>query len=268
MTYSMVAFLDISFLINADLVTVSTFQRMRFVPSLRFFGFGVLYQNPKEGGVYHFGFDCYHQWQSECNVVLPLAGASVDAIMEADIARADIFAAKVRARYGILGRNDRDNLERWFNNYGAGDYLGRPGNVESRTVWYYNQVNDYTGFGAFATWTGVPIRVAKLSNFMAGYATERIGVSSPVQLAMQLRGTSNDESANISWAAGEAIANNPAVYHVAVSNMVRNAWGISDEKTQMVWPNFAPADNFLHPNLVRPWNNTFTSSGFLYMINP
>jgi len=58
-----------------------------------------------------------------------------------------------------------------------GDYLGRPDNILSKTVWCYNAVNDYTGMGACATFGGLPVRVAKLSNFFVGYCSRRIGAS-------------------------------------------------------------------------------------------
>ena len=43
-------------------------------------------------------------------------------------------------------------------------------------MWTYNKVNDISGQGAVATFYGVPTRMAKLGNFLAGYGTERLGI--------------------------------------------------------------------------------------------
>ena len=45
---------------------------------------------------------------------------------------------------------------------GMGDYLGRVDSVAKPTIWCCNQVNDYTGMGAVATWCGVSVRMAKV----------------------------------------------------------------------------------------------------------
>jgi len=227
------------------------------------------FYNPKQGGVYHFTFYCDYMLPSECNVVLPLAGASVDVIVEADLARADTFAQRVRERYNPRQRNDPFNGLRWFNNDGAGDYRGRPDNPNSQTVWYYNQVHDDTWLGSVATWKGIPIRTAKMSNFMVAYASERIGVTKSAQwLASIFIGNLNDDAAEMSWAAGKAVAQNPSSYNTVVYELVRNAWNKSCVKNQLLWPNLAPATNYVVPAMMGLPNSQFTSPDFLYMDNP
>ena len=131
----------------------------------------------RQGGVYKIGFDLGLDGlpESEANVVLPLAGAEIDSIIRADITRADAFATKVLAMYSVWERNRPSNGVEWFVTLGHGDYLGRPNNASAPTVRKYNQV-DNDGMGAVATWCGVPVKVAKASNFMVAYACRRIGV--------------------------------------------------------------------------------------------
>lgn len=105
---------------------------------------------------------------------LSFAGASEDSICESDILHADGFVMYITNNYSQSTiQTPRFGLQ-WFNNNGMGDYLGRVDTISRPTVWRYNQVNDSTGMGAVATWCGVPVRMAKVSNFMVGYATTRL----------------------------------------------------------------------------------------------
>ena len=135
--------------------------------------------NPMCGGVYRFEFDLglNEIQKSEANVVLPLAGAEVYEIFSDDLDRADSFAARVNARYSRWQRNRPANVRRWFFNDTWGDYLGRADNIHNPTVWVYNQVDDGEkyGYGSVATLKGVPIRVARMSNFIVAYAARKIG---------------------------------------------------------------------------------------------
>ena len=146
-------------------------------------GFEVKFQNPSEGGVYRFTFDTGISGVpvSEVNIVLPLAGAEVECVVGADIVRAEAFAKAVIAKYTWIERQYPWNGLRWFVNYGAGDYLGRPDNTLTPTVWAYNQINTSSkmGMGGVATWRGVPVRVAKLSNFIVAYTARRIKPTFP-----------------------------------------------------------------------------------------
>ncbi|MDR0993149.1 MAG: hypothetical protein LBN38_01065, partial [Verrucomicrobiota bacterium] len=234
--------------------------------------FEVKYQNPKEGGVYHFefrlGFD--GEIASEANVVLPLSGAEVDGIVSADIARANTFAATVVSNYSWFARQNPLNGIKWFVTDGRGDYLGRPDNSATPTVWAYNQVRTASstfGMGAVATWKGTPVRVAKLSNFMVGYGAKKIGVNPVFAWMSQVIGTFNDSAASKSWDAGWAVAGG-ADYHTTVSVLVVDIWDEADEKNRKLWPNPNTAANYVAPNSFWDPDNQFTSPGFLYMSSP
>lgn len=233
--------------------------------------FEIKYQNPKLGGVYRFDFDLGISGcpKSEANVVLPLAGAEVDSIVSADIGRANTFASTVKARYHYIQRQLPSNGVRWFYAYNAGDYLGRPDNASSPTVWTYNQVTA-NGYLAVGTWKGKPIRVAKISNFMVGYAAHKINVNPVFAWASQLKGTRNDASATKSWNAGWALADG-GTYDTSVTALVADIWDKDDDagrKNMKLWPNTSATDNYVVPNSFSDPDHQFTSPGFLYMANP
>lgn len=233
--------------------------------------FEIKYQNPKEGGVYRFDFDLGLSGcaKSEANVVLPLAGAEIDSIVQADITRADSFATTVRANYSWIERQHPWNGTRWFVTAGAGDYLGRPDHSSSPTVWVYNQVNTSSSFGmgAVGTWKGKPVRVAKVSNFMVGYAANKIGVDPVFAWMSQVIGTFNDSAASKSWDAGWDIADGDP-YNTTVTALVADIWDDADDKNQKLWPNTSAANNHVAPNSFYDPDTQFTSPGFLYMSNP
>jgi hypothetical protein len=242
--------------------------------------FNVKYQNPKEGGNYkidfhnYFGLGSSVDIKSEANITLPLAGAEVDSIIQADIVRADAFATHVIANYSWRERQSIKNGNYWFYYNGAGDYTGRPDNSNNQTVRLYNQVrgnedpdNEEWGFGAIGTWKGKPIRVAKCSNFMIGYAARKIGVNLVSAWFSQLKGSFNDSSATKSWNAGWDIAEG-ASYDSTVMALVADIWDEADEKNQKLWPNSALPSNYVVPDSFSDPDNQFTSPGFLYMTNP
>ena len=224
---------------------------------------------PLQGGIYRFRFQCGSLPPGDAVLVLPLAGASVDAVVAAEIAHADQFAAKVNQKYPWFLRNAPANGLKWFWNNAAGDFLGRPDNASSRTVWFYNQVNDDSGMGAVCTWKGRCMRIAKLSSFLCGYACEKIGVSQPLQDASQVAGTGNDASASSSWFAGESFAEGLLTLDECAEIIATASWTDSgSEKVRKLWPNLAPADNFVQPALYFNPNTQFTAPGFLYMEDP
>ncbi|MDD2239707.1 MAG: hypothetical protein PHI93_03490 [Kiritimatiellae bacterium] len=233
--------------------------------------FEVKYQNPKLGGVYRFDFDLGVSGctKSEANVVLPLAGAEVDSIIQGDITRANSFSTAVRASYSWIERQSPWNGTRWFVTGGAGDYRGRPDNSSSPTVWAYNQVNTSSlfGMGAVGTWKGKPVRVAKISNFMVGYAARKIGVNSASAWISQVIGTWNDSAASKSWDAGWDIADGSS-YNTTVTALVEDIWDDADDKNQKLWPNTSTANNYVVPNSFYDPDAQFTSPGFLYMSTP
>ncbi len=222
-----------------------------------------------EGGVYHFRFRNGSAPPGDAILVLPLAGASIDSIVTNEIAHADVFAAKVNSKYVWIEKNSPENGIKWFWANGAGDFLGRPDNASSPTVWYYNQVNDDSGRGAVCTWNGRCMRIAKLSDFLYGYACEKLGVSLALQDMSQGSGTWNDASATSSWLAGVFFAEGMITLDGCAELIAEASWSDSGgEKVRKLWPNLAPADNFVTPDCFWDPNTQFTAPGFLYMENP
>lgn len=202
-------------------------------------------------------------------LVLPLAGASMDEIVSNELANADVFANRVIAAHPtVLARNRADYGKKWFVQNGAGDFLGRPDNQSAPTVWYYNQVNESNDFGAVVTWGGKCVRLAKISNFFVAYACQKIGVTAFNQTLSQLTGTRNGLSGAASWEYGVDLANGTTTLSACASAIGTYSWLEGDEKVQRLWPNRAPADNFVEPNgFVNP-NTQFTVPGFLRMSEP
>ncbi len=225
-------------------------------------GLSARFVNPKVGGVYRFSVTYAGSPATECNLVLPLAGASVDGVVAADLVAASNIVARLDATTGDLRRQMPTFGRRWFVNNGMGDYLGRVDNTATPTVWRYNQVNDESGMGAVATWHGLPIRMAKISNFMVGYATTRLGVWRVSQSLSQHIGTGNDASAQMSWDAGVSVANG-GDYNAVSASMVTNAWHVSDMKEKRLWPNPTPTDNHTHSTIIKNYNFNFISPGFI-----
>ena len=189
-------------------------------------------------------------------------------ILQEDLARADEFAAFVRSRLDEKQINTVQFGLYFFWDAGRGDYLGRPDNLDLPTVWSYNQVTTsgrQFGKGAVATLFGLPIRISKLSNLLAAYACDKLGVYQELQLLAQWIGTRNDDSSLFSWDCGTALAHGSNYVH-SVSNMVRQCWGSSDEKAAKLWPNTSCVDN--HPASVyySDVERLFYSPGMLYFI--
>ena len=148
-----------------------------------------IFSNPKIGGYYKFAFDVFGRPRTEGVLALPLAGATMDEQIMTDVQRADAFAQRVS---GLSATAKRLRLFRWFWSNGAGDYLGLPDDVLTNpSMVQYNAVAD-SGLGAVVTWYGIPIRMAKMSNFLIGYAMYRIGLTRAEAQAAQAFGTSND----------------------------------------------------------------------------
>ena len=216
--------------------------------------------NPKVGGVYHIGVTYYGSPMSECNIVLPLAGAEIADLLAANIVQASNFVQKAIAKYSGRRCNSPRFGWKWFVKEGNGDYLGRPDNSLSPTVWCYNQVSD-TGMGAVATLAGIPIRIAKLSNFIVGYASSLLDIGSKRSFLAQLIGTSNDQSSVMSWQAGEDVAKG-SNFWLTVSNLSHKAWGASDRKNMRLWPNENNLDNAGNPRYYTNFNRVFYPPGF------
>lgn len=225
-------------------------------------------RNPKVGGVYHFGACFEGSPTNECNIVLPLAGASVEDVLREDLVRADEFATFVRSRLDEKQINTVQFGLYFFCDAGRGDYLGRPDNLDFPTVWSYNQVTTsgrQFGKGAVATLFGLPIRISKLSNLLAAYTCDRLGVYQELQNLSQWIGTRNDDSSRISWNCGTALAHGSNYVH-SVSNMVRQCWGASDAKAANLWPNTSTLDNHAASVHYGDVERFFYSPGMLYFI--
>ena len=230
-------------------------------------GLTARFANPKQGGVYRFRSRVNGSPWTEGNVVLPLSGASIDAQLAADMAAVDATVTYITNKYSYLERQTISFGEEWFYDNGVGDYLGRVDNAAWRTVWNYNQVNDLSGMGAVATWHGVPTRMAKVSNFLVAYETERIGVWAVSQWLARLNfgrndfGVDADDSASESWNAGVDVANG-GDFGATTLTFVTNAWSSAGDKERKLWPNPSAADNHTTPFLGIDWNYNFVSPGF------
>ena len=228
-------------------------------------GLAAQFVNPVRGGIVRFRASYDGSPATEANLVLPLAGASVDGVMAADLAAADAAVARLDATTGPFTRQWPFWGLAHFYSFGGGDYRGRVDAAARPTVWVYNQVDD-AGYGAIATWHGVPLHTAKLGDFLVGYACERLGVWRLSQWLSQLLGTANDDAATASWDAGVAVAQG-ADFAAQTAALATNAWPSADFKTRRLWPNAAPADNHRpgttfngtdrHPDFI------FLSPGFL-----
>lgn len=212
-------------------------------------GLAARFVNPTQGGVYRFRARCGGSPWTEGNVVLPLSGARVDAVLESDFSVYRTVMTNLAATSGPLERQTPSFGLRWFNNRGASDYRGRVDNATWRTVWRYNQVNDFSGFGAVATVYGIPARMSKLGNFLAGYGTRILGVWGVSRWLSQSIGTDNDESAEMSWDAGTDVADG-SNFMARVSMLSTNMWSVGGAKVRTLWPNPAWADN----HVVAPTN--------------
>jgi hypothetical protein len=218
--------------------------------------------NPKQGGVYRFRGRCDGSPWTEGNVVLPLSGASIDDVFASDMVDVDATITHLLSRYTYLERQTISFGEEWFNDNGVGDYLGRVDAALAPTVWHYNQVNDLSGMGAVATFRGVPMRVAKLSNFLVAYETERINVFALSRwLARYRYGTWDDDAGSASWDAGTAVADG-ADLDETMQAMATNVWAGADVKERRLWPNTRPTDNHTTFTPDIDFNFNFISPGF------
>ena len=223
--------------------------------------------NPNLGGLYQFD-GTIDSTTVRTSLILPLAGAEIKEVVASDITKADAFATAVVAKYGILKRNLPANGARWFVTDGAGDYLGRPDNATSKTCPRFNPVSDSTGMGAVATWFGVPVRIAKASNFLVGYASKKIGVFAISAWLSQGIGTRNDASATASFNFGWGLASGTKTYSTDTVTMLRENFYNADVKNTRLWPNNAAADNYVAGSALGDYNTQFISPGFTEMTSP
>ena len=234
--------------------------------------------NPKQGGVYRFRGRCDGSPWAQANIVLPLCGASIDAVFDADMSIVSNAMQTLRDTRTWYQKQDGDFGDRWFYDHNVMDYIGRVDNASRPTVWQYNQITDavlseYYRMGAVATFRGVPTPVSKLGNFMAGYGTETVGVWWILRRASQYaRGMANDATGSTSWAVGEEFASSSWTNLVeCTTTLATNMWSlvaggeVENDKVFALWPNPADTDNhgdeltvgfdhnreFLSPGIVR-----------------
>jgi hypothetical protein len=227
------------------------------------------FANPKHGGVIRLRSRVDGSPWTEGNIVLPLAGASIDDILEGDLAA---YAAQMDwliANYNQDERNSKAFGERWFVSGGNGDYIGRPDSAARPTVWLYNQVNDAptsdiqgVGFGAVMTWHGLPTRLSKVSNLFVSFGTKRIGVSEwRRQLSRIYYGTSDfffgDGTSSMSWEAGNTLS--MTNFAQTTGMLVTNMWLRQGAKERRLWPNTANADNHVQWSRAFDYNRQFVS---------
>ncbi len=218
--------------------------------------------NPKHGGVYRFRARCNGSEWTEANIVLPLSGATVDSVIEADITTATIVAQYLKSHYSWFERQTPTWGQYWFNWVGMGDYLGRVDNATWKTVWCYNQVNDENGWGAVATLHGVSTRIAKMSNFIVGYTARKSGVLSLLlSLAAGWIGHDDDEAAELSWDAGIDFADDGGSISNVLYNLAHDMWPLAEDKEHKLWPNPQPTDNHIDSIENLNYNYNFISPG-------
>lgn len=219
-------------------------------------------RNPQIGGVYRLAA-ILDGIETQGTIVLPLAGASIDAVVESDIASADTFCALAKDHLPKIEMRRISFGYYFFCLHSKGYYRGRPNNTQNPTVWAYNAVNDDTGLGAICTLGGRPLYLEKLSNFLAGYVCKKIGVTPLEAWVAQLYGTWNNAGATASWDAGEELAQpGHASFETILSEMTEEVWtSETAEKARALWPNLSPADN--HRTGRVNFNYYFSSPGML-----
>lgn len=227
------------------------------------------FANPKHGGVIRMRSRVDGSPWTEGNIVLPLSGASIDSILESDLAAYAALMDWLVDNYNQDERNSMNFGEFWFVNGGNGDYIGRPDSAARPTVWLYNQVNDEptptvkgVGFGAVMTWHGVPTLLSKVGNLFVSFGTKRIGVSEwRRQLSRMWYGTNDfffgDGTSSMSWEAGNTLSTTN--FAQVTGPLVTNMWLKLGKKERRLWPNTANADNHVQWSETFDYNRQFTS---------
>ena len=226
------------------------------------YGKTAYYDTPSEGGVYCVDVKYGDSPPTGTVLVLPMAGASIDHVVATDLVRAEVVSSNMLSRYTTKERQSIRFGLQWFNNDGMGDYRGRVNCAIRPTPWTYNPIDDGNALGAVATLRGVPIRLAKMSNFMVGYVTTRIGVPPSRRGWSQLIGTRNDATATMSWNAGCEVASGSS-FAETIASLATNMWPVADIKERRLWPNSHPTDNHTSCRRITNFNLNFCSPGFM-----
>ena len=240
-------------------------------------GISAHFANPKQGGVYRFRARCDGSPWTEANIVLPLCGASIDGVFDADMTLVATVMQTLRDVKTWYQKQDPDFGTRWFYDHNVVDYVGRVDNALRPTVWRYNQISDAPGseyyrMGAVAMFRGIPTPISKLGNFIAGYGTEVVGVWRILRWASQILGTRNDATSWMSWHAGEDFASSGSSNLVErTSSLAADMWrqvangGTENKKVFMLWSNPVDCDNYIrNPEPDFDYNRHFTSPGIIH----
>ncbi|MDD2599808.1 MAG: hypothetical protein PHO37_11365 [Kiritimatiellae bacterium] len=238
-----------------------------------------VYRNPKEGGVYRFRVHALNNGipvsYGEVNLVLPLAGAEMGSVLQVNIPMADSFVARVKTKYIKRDYMKRKQLDNWFVTWKSGDYVGRPDNQNTPSVWYYGQISDAYddtgGLGAICTWKGRPVRMSKMTNFLVAYTVQKLGVNylrAKIGLAGSAFGTGDGLTASKSWDDGWNFAKNGGNYDATASNLVNYIWTheVDEDKSRKPWPNPSTPDNNGGSPLFHEFdhNRHYAVPGFLF----
>lgn len=229
-------------------------------------GLAARFSNPKRGGVLRVGASFDGSPTTEGNLLLPLAGAAVDAVFRNDFLVADEAARNFTmswCRYAITPFWGAY----WFYVNGSGDYLGRADSSTKPTVWAYNQISDETFMGEVVTLHGIPIRLSKLSDFLVSYTMASVDIGEACFTMAFWIGTDDGLSAQLAREAGEYVATN-GHFQSATAAMTTNGWFENDIKVQRLWPNYEPADNHRPRSEIHNFNFEFCSPGFVDELRP
>lgn len=218
------------------------------------------FRNPTCGGVIRIAASCDGSPETEGNILLPLAGATIDAVFESDFIAASNAVAYYRTYWPRYVLTPLWGAATFYKN---GDYHGRVDCADYPTVRAYNSISDDDfHFGAVATLYGAPVRIAKLSNFLVSYVTAALNVNEMFGEISRTAGTEDDESAAMSWEAGALLATN-GLFSAVVPQMATNMFLSSDGKVTTLWPNQHPTDNHLDSDLISNFDENFCSPIFI-----
>lgn len=216
---------------------------------------------PTEAGIYDLSAVCDRLFAFGA-VVLPQSGAEISQIVLRDLARTSNFVDRAMSELSERFFCRHLMATRWFGTTDFGRYRGRPDALSSPTVRVYNQVDDTSGLGAYATLFGYPVGLGKVTSIVCGYACELMHFTDDEHSFVQQIGTSNTPAATFVWESGRQIAHGTNATE-AVELAARTCWLESDAKGDVLWPNASAPDNYLDTPYANDANEHFHSPGFL-----
>lgn len=217
---------------------------------------------PTEGGIYGLGA-FYDGLFSTGALVLPHSGAEISQIVLRDLERTSNFVARAMSELSERYCCRHLMASLWFGTTKFARYRGRPNALASPTVRIYNQLDNTSGLGAYATLFGYPVGLAKVTSVVCGYACELMGFEDNEHQLVQDVGTANTPAAAFAWDAGRQIAQGTNAVE-AVTRAARTCWLEGDAKGDVLWPNPNVPDNYLDTDYTNDPNEHFYSPGFLF----